>query len=211
MFLLAELEDTVKIVPNDFRKSTNEAITDVLNEKFANKVVQDVGLCISVRDITHMSEAHILYGDGCSYSKVSFRLLVFRPFIGEVLTGKIKSCSARGVRVSMGFFDDIHIPAPALQIGSEFDVAEQVWVWSYEGQKLYMDIEETIRFRILHELFTDTTPTTHQGTVAGGSRQSVAEMAASSDLAANSTKIPPYALTCTIQEDGLGLLSWWGS
>ncbi|KAL0073286.1 DNA-directed RNA polymerase III subunit RPC8-like protein [Phycomyces blakesleeanus] len=211
MFLLSELEDTVKIVPNDFRKSTTEAITGVLNEKFANKVVQEVGLCICVRDIIEVSEAHILYGDGCTYTKVKFRLVVFKPFVGEVLTGKIKSCSPSGVRVTMGFFDDILIPAPTLQVGSEFDAAEQVWVWNYDGEKLFMDVEEPIRFRILHGLFTDTTPTTHHGAVSGGRRQSVADLSASNDLAANSTKIPPYSLTCTIQEDGLGLLSWWGS
>ncbi|ORZ25185.1 hypothetical protein BCR42DRAFT_3134 [Absidia repens] len=79
---------------------------------------------------------------------------------------------------------------------------------------MYMDIDEPIRFRVLRELFTDTTPTHHSttgGANPAGRRQSVADVSASNDLAANSTKIPPYALTCTIQEDGLGLLSWWGS
>ncbi|CAO3579396.1 unnamed protein product [Absidia cylindrospora] len=214
MFVLAEIEDTVKIVPNDFGKNDNNAITDALNEKYANKVVQEVGLCICVYDILTTSEGFILYGDGCSYVKVSFQLTVFRPFVGEVLTGRIKSCSPSGVRVTMGFFDDIHIPGATLQAGSEFDPAEQVWVWNYNGEKMYMDIDEPIRFRVLRELFTDTTPTHHSttgGANPAGRRQSVADVSASNDLAANSTKIPPYALTCTIQEDGLGLLSWWGS
>lgn len=69
MFILSEISDTVKIVPNDFKKEDNGAITDVLNEKFANKVVQEVGLCICVHDILHTSEGFILYGDGCSYIK----------------------------------------------------------------------------------------------------------------------------------------------
>lgn len=38
MFLVAELEDTVRIEPKHFDKSDNEAITEVLNQKFANKV-----------------------------------------------------------------------------------------------------------------------------------------------------------------------------
>jgi hypothetical protein len=116
MFILSELEDTVKIVPNDFKKEDNGAITDVLNEKYANKVVQEVGLCICVHDILETSEGFILYGDGCSYMKgtrlfsklyatqlielsiiVTFRLVVFRPFVGEILTGKIKTCSPGGV------------------------------------------------------------------------------------------------------------------
>ncbi|KAI8989299.1 RNA polymerase III subunit Rpc25-domain-containing protein [Pilobolus umbonatus] len=210
MFILSELEDTVKIVPNDFKKDDIAAIVDVLNEKYANKVVQEVGLCICVHDLLHKSEGFILYGDGCSYFKVTFRLVVFRPFIGEVLTGKIKSCSPSGVSVTMGFFDDIIIPSGALQPGSNFDPAENVWVWNYEGEKMFMDVEEPIRFRVLRELFTDTTPTSHRP-VAAGRRQSIVDATASSDLAANSTKIPPYSITCTIQEDGLGLLSWWGS
>jgi DNA-directed RNA polymerase III subunit RPC8 len=69
MFLLSELEDTVKVVPNDFRKADSDAITDTLNEKYANKVVQEVGLCVSVFDILKTSEGFILYGDGCSYIK----------------------------------------------------------------------------------------------------------------------------------------------
>ncbi|CAO3643794.1 unnamed protein product [Cunninghamella blakesleeana] len=211
MFILSEIEDTVKIVPNNFGKNDNNAITDALNEKYANKVVQEVGLCICVYDILSTSEGFILYLDGCSYVKVTFRLTVFRPFIGEILTGRIKSCSPQGIRVSMGFFDDIHIPGATLQTNSEFDPAEQVWVWKYEGQKMYMDIDEPIRFRVLRETFTDTTPTNHPSSNTPGRRQSVADLTASNDLIANSTKIPPYALTCTIQEDGLGLLSWWGN
>lgn len=59
---------------------------------------------------------------------------------------------------------------------------------------MFMDIEETIRFRVLREQFTDATPTNHPITPSGR-RQSVVESAANSDLAGNSTKIPPYSLT----------------
>lgn len=27
-----------------------------------------------------------------------FRLVIFRPFVGEVITGRVKSCSSSGVR-----------------------------------------------------------------------------------------------------------------
>lgn len=60
---------------------------------------------------------------------------------------------------------------------------------------MFMDIEESIRFRVLREQFTDTTPTNHTPASSFGRRQSVADAAASSDLAGNSTKIPPYSIT----------------
>lgn len=65
---------------------------------------------------------------------------------------------------------------------------------------MFMDIEEPIRFRVLREQFTDTTPTNHP-VHAPGRRQSVVDLTASSDLAANSTKIPPYSITVSTLVD----------
>lgn len=59
---------------------------------------------------------------------------------------------------------------------------------------MFMDIDEPIRFRVLREQFTDATPTNHPSLPAGR-RQSVADTSASTDLAANSTKIPPFSIT----------------
>ncbi|GAB5585717.1 DNA-directed RNA polymerase III complex subunit Rpc25 [Umbelopsis nana] len=209
MFILAVLKDTIKIEPADFRKPKQEAITDEVNKKYANKVVQEIGLCVSLFDITEASEGVIHHGDGCSYVKATFRMVVFRPFANEILTGTIKSCSEHGIRVSVGFFDDINIPKTCLQPGTEFDPVEHVWFWNYEGNKLYLDIDERIRFQVLSEIFTDTTPTPANIGPAGR-RQSAADTTAVNDLAANSKKIPPYGLTGSIAEDGLGPLSWWG-
>jgi DNA-directed RNA polymerase III subunit RPC8 len=45
----------------------------------------DVGLVISLFDIVEIGDSHIFPGDGSSHTRVVFRLLVFRPFIEEVL------------------------------------------------------------------------------------------------------------------------------
>lgn len=57
----------------------------------------DVGLCIMLHDITEIQESHIFPGDGASHTNVSFRFVVFRPFMEEILIGKIRSCSADGI------------------------------------------------------------------------------------------------------------------
>jgi len=38
MFVLVELRDTVTIVPSQFHRKMQDAVTYVLNKKFANKV-----------------------------------------------------------------------------------------------------------------------------------------------------------------------------
>jgi len=41
---------------------------------------------------------------------VTFRLIVFRPFKGEILTGRISSSTPAGIKVRLDFFEDILIP-----------------------------------------------------------------------------------------------------
>lgn len=90
--------------------------------------------------------------------------------------------------VTLGFFDDIHIPASCLQHPSRFDEEEQVWIWEYEiaeeKHNLFMDIGsletlistpeylpnvsinffvshfvgQKIKFRVMSELFAETSP-----------------------------------------------------
>ena len=49
------------------------------------------------------------------------RLLVFRPFNGEVLVGTVHNSTPQGLWISVGFFQDIHVPSHLLPEGSEWD------------------------------------------------------------------------------------------
>ena len=40
----------------------------------------------------------------------TFRLVVFRPFVGEILIGWVSSCTEGGSECQNGVFDDIFIP-----------------------------------------------------------------------------------------------------
>ncbi|KAI9596241.1 DNA-directed RNA polymerase III subunit RPC8 [Syncephalis fuscata] len=213
MFSLAVIKDRVRIPPNNFRQTTDRALSEQINTKYANRVIPKVGLCICLFDIIERSEGYIYHSDGCSYINVTVRLVIFRPFEGEVLVGRIRSCSPLGVHVTLGFFDDILIPPELLQEGTEFDVNEQLWVWRWEGNEMYMDLDEEIRFRVVAESFTDTNPTSAQRRY----RPPIAPSAVPNideggiDAQTNSSKIPPYSVTAMIQGSGLGLQSWWQS
>lgn len=59
-------------------------------------------------------------------SQVKFRLVVFKPFVGEVIVARLKSCSREGLHLSLGFFDDILIPEHLLQEPSFYEDHEKV-------------------------------------------------------------------------------------
>ncbi|CAL8274920.1 unnamed protein product [Lota lota] len=214
MFVLVEMVDTVRIPPWNFHKKLNDAITEELNKKLANKVVYKVGLCVCLYDITKLDDSYIFPGDGASHTKVDFRYVVFHPFLDEILVGKIKYCSQEGVYVTMGFFDDILIPPESLQQPAKFDETEQVWLWEYETDEgahdLYMDQGEEVRFRVTDEVFLDTSPsgpapaTVETPVVPGQPKPPAPDDS-------GQRKEAPYTLIATICEPGLGLLSWWNN
>ena len=211
MFMLSKLRSLVRLEPWGFDRPLPEALSDALNAKLANKVLKDVGLVIALFDILEIGDSFIFPGDGSSHTRVTFRLLVFRPFVEEVLVGKIKGCTKEGVTISLGFFDDIIVPPEALQHPCRFDESDQVWVWEYPTEEgdhhdLYMDPGEEVRFRVTSETFVDCSPTMAPGAAAKDPAGAAGDDGDDAD-----EKRVPYQLRASVNEPGLGLLSWWKS
>lgn len=109
-----------------------------------------------------------------------FRLVVFRPFVGEVLVGRIMASTHKGIRVSLEFFDDIFIPDNLLFdiavlyptnalsprtsrccAGAYFgsDHSTQSWKLPVDGDAYnYLEKDELIRFKVEEETFKEATP-----------------------------------------------------
>ena len=122
---------------------------------------------------------------------------MFRPFVGEVMTGRIKSMSKIGMRVSLdSFFSDIFVPDYAMQDPSEWDEQEKVWVWKLEGREgdaFIMDVGEEVRFRVRSLKFSSN--------VVGGVGPAEVNLAKGQDCA--------FEIIAEVNSDGLGLTSWW--
>lgn len=221
MFVLADIEDTISVHPSTFGQPALTSISDQINIKYANKILVDVGLCISLFDILSCSEGKVRFGDGCLYHHVTFRLIVFRPFTQEVLTGKIKSSDESGIRVTMGFFDDVYIPYHLIPKPCAFDHQERAWFWLYEArteqieadpllsqpdERMYLDTAEIVRFTVESDAFWDAEP--GPGAAAGTGESAGQNALHHKEHTAKETK-PHYSITASIAGSGLGLVSWW--
>ena len=70
--------------------------------------------------------------DGHVQVNVDIGLLVFNPWKGEILKGKVKEQSEEGIVVNL-IFTQAFIPAALLMENSYFDQEQETWVWKYEG------------------------------------------------------------------------------
>jgi len=163
MFVIAAVEDKLRILPEQFDRSPADVLIEQIELKYANKVLPEVGLCISFYDFVHIGDPYIYPAEGACHQVVKFRLVVFRPFAGEIITGKILSSSREGVRVTLGFFDDILIPHFLLQQPSLYKAATNTWVWNYdsedENSTFSMDRGEEVRFKVRTISFVTVTNT----------------------------------------------------
>ncbi|CAI2354460.1 unnamed protein product [Caenorhabditis sp. 36 PRJEB53466] len=197
MFILSELRDTVAIKPHQLNGDQQTVIKKRLNERLANKVVPDLGLCICVYDITEIGDSYILPGEGNCRARVTFRMIVFCPFVEEVIEAKVIGSSRQGLTLSVEFFEDIFVPAEKLPEPSVFD--GQVWYWEYaedaEGEqsapaKLYMDPGKIVRFRTTEVIFKDLKP----------------------ELTMEERKVEKsMEIKGTMASTGLGCIGWWTS
>ncbi|XP_008461409.2 DNA-directed RNA polymerase III subunit RPC8 isoform X2 [Cucumis melo] len=83
MFYLSRIEHTLRVPPSLLNLPILDAIKGELEKLFIDKVVANLGLCISVYDIRSVDGGFIFPSDGAATYKVVFTLIVFRPFTGE--------------------------------------------------------------------------------------------------------------------------------
>lgn len=131
MFVLATIADTVRIAPPMFSQPTLVSVHSEMDKKYPNRVIMDLGLVIGrYGDALQVGDGVCAAGDGAAHHEVIARLIVFRPFVEEVCIGTIIASSEEGIQVSIGFFDDIFIPAYWMLRPSLFDAELGRWVWT---------------------------------------------------------------------------------
>lgn len=131
MFVLATIADTVRIDPPMFSQPTLVSVHSEMDKKYPNRVIMDLGLVIGrYGDALQVGDGVCAAGDGAAHHEVIARFIVFRPFVEEVCIGTIIASSEEGIQVSIGFFDDIFIPAYWMLRPSLFDTESSRWVWT---------------------------------------------------------------------------------
>ena len=157
MFVLASLQDTVRVPPGSFDRPTEAVLRSEIDCKYAGRVVADVGLCVCCRDIVEVGDGLVYPLEGGATYKTTFSVLVFRPFVGEVVVGTIVGSNAEGVVASLGFFEDVTVPSKYLPTPSTFDPVARLWTWKYEDVEgdggdddagFHLDVGLEMRFRV---------------------------------------------------------------
>lgn len=102
MFYLVEVEDYVRVEPKLFGLATADAVKQQLTDTYLNYQDKELGAVVSVLDVMDVAEGIIIPGDGAAYYKSTFKLIVFKPELQEMVYGTIEEITSFGAFINMG-------------------------------------------------------------------------------------------------------------
>ena len=102
MFYEVLVTDHVRVEPNKFGMDTDEAVRAQLEESYSSFQDKDIGTVVAVLEVLEVKEGIIIPGDGAAYYESTFKLIVFRPELQELVCGTIEEITNFGAFMSMG-------------------------------------------------------------------------------------------------------------
>jgi len=116
MYNVVELEENVRVPPYLFKMERDEAIRELLREKYKGRVLKDVGLVIDIVEARARGTGVVIPGDAYVYYKTHFKMLTFTVETGEVFRGIVRDVVDFGAFINIGPLEGLlHIS----QIGKE--------------------------------------------------------------------------------------------
>ena len=102
MFYEVLVTDHVRVEPNKFGMDTDAAVRAQLEESYSGFQDKDIGTVVSVLDVMEVKEGIIIPGDGAAYYESTFKLIVFKPELQELVYGTVEEITSFGAFMSMG-------------------------------------------------------------------------------------------------------------
>jgi DNA-directed RNA polymerase subunit E' len=110
MFYLTEVEDHIRVDPKLFGLPTMESVEQQLKETYADYYDKEIGKVIAIINVLEVGEGVIIPGDGATYYRSRFKLLVWKPELQELVYGIISEITNFGAFIDLGVMKGmIHI------------------------------------------------------------------------------------------------------
>lgn len=102
MFYEVLVTDYVRVEPSKFGLDTDEAVRKQLEESYAGFQDKEIGTVVAVLDVLEVKEGVIIPGDGAAYYESTFKLIVFKPELQELVYGEIEEITNFGAFINLG-------------------------------------------------------------------------------------------------------------
>lgn len=102
MYNLCVIRDVIRVPPKEFGSELKDAILKIAQSEYEGIVDDELGIVVTVKEVVSVGEGKVIPGDGSAYYLSELELLVFKPEIQEVISGKVSEITEFGAFVKIG-------------------------------------------------------------------------------------------------------------
>ncbi|MFI5412907.1 MAG: DNA-directed RNA polymerase, partial [Candidatus Micrarchaeales archaeon] len=111
------VNDIFKLPPEHFGDNLEEVAEDVLRRKYEGTIDKQVGVIVTVFDVSEISDGIIYPGDPSTHHNAKFKVLTFMPTVEEIVAGEVSELVEFGAFVRIGPMEGlVHVS----QIANDF-------------------------------------------------------------------------------------------
>ncbi len=102
MFYVSEIEDYIRVEPRLFGLPTIEAVEQQLKEIYTDYYDKELGKVVSVVEVLEVGDGILIPGDAAAYYNSTFKLLVWKPELQELVYGMVFEITNFGAFINLG-------------------------------------------------------------------------------------------------------------
>jgi DNA-directed RNA polymerase subunit E'/Rpb7 len=217
MFLIYSIEDKIFIKPDDLNLKSKddknltyeEIVLAKCSEKYIGKILINHGLVISMKKLI-INNNMIVEIEGVINVFYDADLIIFKPQIGDILFGKISQSNEDFITVDCEILK-VKVPVAQIMQPNELEQPDNIWVWNYNDYKLYYDIGEDVRLKVIQVNF-NSIKTSEFGLKPEVDPKEPNDEGNIMSLANKQLSIDSVMeILCTFNQEGLGPIKWWNN
>ena len=110
MYRIVTVEDKVRVPPEKFGLEVKDSVRQAVADKMEGLLDPNLGVVLAVVDVEKIGEGYIIPGDPGIHYESTFKLLVFKPELHELVSGEVIDNTEFGSFARIGPLDGlIHI------------------------------------------------------------------------------------------------------
>lgn len=156
MYWLTEIQDTVRIPPDDLNRDPDEVVQELVWRTFEGRLSKERGFLVMATEVQREGPGRIIHGDGGVYQRVRFKALAFKPEVGELVEGTICEVAEFGAFLRFGPLDGLLHMSQILNDYLNVDLGNQRLVGKETDRSL--SLGDKVRARLVTVSLNESSP-----------------------------------------------------
>lgn len=102
MYRVYSIKDSVRLPPDMFILKREDAVKQILRDKYERKMDSDLGIILSINNVKDISGGYVVAGDGAAYYDATFDVLTYMPEVNEIIESEVTEIVEFGAFLTLG-------------------------------------------------------------------------------------------------------------